>query len=104
MTCPTTPSFPPPGEQRARVVIKPALPSAACPRTSPGKHGLHPLSPSSKGKGGEGRTGRSKVFRRPQESGLDWPGHREGKGNKQTHPGEDFSTSYKNQRFRSPKS
>lgn len=43
-------------------------------------------------KGGESRRGRSRVLRRPQESGLDWPGHRQGKGNKQIHSGEHFST------------
>lgn len=42
------------------------------------------------------------MLRRPKESGLDWPGHRQGKGNKLTHPVEDFSTLCKNQRFRCP--
>lgn len=48
MTCPTTPSFPPPREQRARVVITPASPPAASLRTSLGKHRLHVLSHSNR--------------------------------------------------------
>lgn len=39
------------------------------------------------------------MLRRPQESGLALPGHRK-KGEQQTRPGEDFSTSHKNQRFK----
>lgn len=85
MTGPTTPSFPPPREQSARVVIKPA-----CPRMSPGKHRLRLRSHSSKGKGGEGRRGRSEVLWRPQESGPDWTGlarPQAWKGEQTTHPG-----------------
>lgn len=85
MTCPTTPSFPPPGEQRARVVIKPALPSAACPRTSPGKHRTPPPKPLLQGKGGRRQ---DRKERGAQEAtgiwtGLAWPQGRKGE---QTNP------------------
>lgn len=101
MTCPTTPFFSSPREQRARVVIKPTPPPAVSPRIPPGRHRLHLLSHSSSRKGeraeeegtrcSEGHrnldctslaTGRERGTNKPT-----W-----GKGNKQTHPGEDFST------------
>lgn len=106
VTGPTTPSFPPPREQRARVVIKPALPSAACPRMSPGKHRLRLRSHSSKGNGGrrQKRKERGALEATGIWTGLNWTGPATGIERGTNNPsGEDLSTSHKNQRFRSPK-
>lgn len=78
MTGPTTPSFPPPREQRARVVIKPALPSAACPRTSPGKHRLHFLSHASRERGEKAEEEEGARCSGGHRN-LDWPGLATGK-------------------------
>lgn len=93
--CLTTPFFPPPREQRARVAIKPAPPPVVTRsqdlrevQTPPPK----PLRRTREERWGKRRGEEEVQAARPPAAGIYWPGLATGrKRNKQTHSGEHLS-------------